>query len=88
MAIRHQNRTAQATSVSVEALHYSLSIEWDPRDEIYVVTVPELPGCRTHGATYAEAVAMAQDAIDGWATVVLEDGRELPVPSHYADRGW
>ena len=38
------------------AKHYSMVIQWDPRDDIYVVTVPELPGCRTHGKTYKKAV--------------------------------
>ena len=28
--------------------HYSMVIQWDSRDNIYVVTVPELPGCKTH----------------------------------------
>ncbi len=35
---------------------YSMNIQYDPVDRIYVVTVPELPGCRTHGKTYEEAV--------------------------------
>ncbi len=34
---------------------YSMNIQYDPIDHIYVVTVPELPGCRTHGKTYEEA---------------------------------
>lgn len=32
----------------------------------YVVTVPALPGCVTQGETYAEAVAMAQEVIEGF----------------------
>ena len=40
----------------MEHIHYSMVIEWDDRDDIFVVTVPELPGCRTHGKTYEEAV--------------------------------
>jgi predicted RNase H-like HicB family nuclease len=60
-------------------LHYSMIIEWDPQDQIYVVTVPELPGCRTHGRTYVEAVTQGQEAIEGW----LEDARTWghPIPS-------
>ena len=46
--------------------HYSMIIQWDPRDKIYVVTVPELPGCMTHGNTYEEAVKQGQDAIESW----------------------
>lgn len=47
-------------------MHYSMVIQWDPRDDIYVVTVPELEGCVTHGSTYEEAVRQGLDAIDTW----------------------
>jgi predicted RNase H-like HicB family nuclease len=63
-------------------LHYSMIIEWDPRDNIYVVTVPELPGCVTHGDTYAEAAAQGQDAIDTW--IMGEDPTTLPPPKFYS----
>ncbi len=36
-------------------IHYSMIIQWDSRDNIFVVRVPELPGCVTHGTTYEEA---------------------------------
>ena len=45
---------------------YSLMIEWSDEDGLYIVTVPELPGCRTHGATQVEAVEMGRDAIETW----------------------
>ncbi len=45
------------------ALRYSLVIAWSEPDHAFVVRVPELVGCVTHGATYEEAVAQAQDAI-------------------------
>ena len=32
--------------------HYSLEIIGDSDDKIYIVSVPELQGCRTHGKTY------------------------------------
>ncbi|HEY8601165.1 MAG TPA: type II toxin-antitoxin system HicB family antitoxin [Thermomicrobiales bacterium] len=86
-----EERATDASPVSLEALealHYSLVIEWDPRDAIYVVTVPELTGCRTHGETYAEAVANAQEAIASWVMVAREDGKALPDPKPYRDRGW
>jgi predicted RNase H-like HicB family nuclease len=37
-------------------VHYSMIIQWDSRDNIFVVRVPELPGCVMHGETYEEAV--------------------------------
>jgi predicted RNase H-like HicB family nuclease len=55
-------------------------IQWDKDDRIYVVTVPELPGCMTHGKTYEEAVRQGQDAIASWIMVAKELGRPVPLP--------
>ncbi len=35
---------------------YSMVIEWSDEDEASIVTVPELPGCVTHGETYEKAI--------------------------------
>ena len=59
---------------------YSMVIRWDPEDRIYVVTVPELPGCMSHGATYEEAARRGQEAIESWITSALADGEPLPAP--------
>ncbi len=67
-----------------EAKHYSMIIEWDPDDKIYVVTVPELPGCMTHGRTYEEAIQQGQDAIESWIMVAKELGRAIPAPKTFA----
>ncbi len=64
--------------------HYSLILEWDPDDRIYVVTVPELPGCQTHGKTLEEAVRQGRDAIESWVDVARELGRHVPQARHYA----
>lgn len=85
MVVQRHDEAVQAESVSAESLHYSLIVEWDPRDSIYVVTVPELPGCRTHGPTYVEAIRMAQEAIEVWITGAIEDGWELPAARHFTD---
>jgi predicted RNase H-like HicB family nuclease len=60
--------------------HYSMSIQWDTRDNIYVVSVPELPGCMTHGKTYEEAVRQGQDAIESWIMAALADNEPIPPP--------
>lgn len=59
---------------------YSTLIQWSDEDEAYIVTVPELPYCRTHGATYEEAVQQGQDAIDSWVWAVSESGHAVPAP--------
>lgn len=55
---------------------------WDDGDG-YTVTVPDLPGCVTQGATLADAILMAQDAASGWVLDELEDGNQVP-PAHQA----
>jgi len=64
--------------------HYSMIIQWDDEDQIYVVTVPELPGCRTHGHTYEEAVQQGQDAIESWIDDAIASNDPVPPPSMYA----
>lgn len=71
-----------------QPIRYSMVIEWDPRDDIFVVTVPELPGCRTHGATYEDAVQQGQDAIESWLGFTEEERRGAPAPRYYDDDRW
>ena len=59
---------------------YSMNIQYDPVDHIYVVTVPELPGCRTHGKTYEEAVRQGRDAIASWIDDARASGDPVPPP--------
>jgi len=66
--------------------HYSMVIEWSDEDKLYIVTVPELPGCRTHGATYEEAARQGQDAMESWVDAAREDGDRLPAPRDFAER--
>lgn len=47
----------------------------------YSVYVPDIPGCNTQGDTMSEASDMAFDAIGLCISVMLDDGKEIPVPS-------
>ncbi len=60
--------------------HYSMVIEWSEEDKAYIVTVPELPSCRTHGATYEDAVRQGQDAIASWIAACKASGPPIPRP--------
>ena len=60
--------------------HYSMRIEWSDEDDAYIVTVPELPGCVTHGETYEKVVQQGQDAIDSWLDDQCASGRPIPSP--------
>jgi antitoxin HicB len=44
----------------------------------YVVEVPALQGCVTYGHTLSEALLMVEDAIEGYLSVLQEDGDPLP----------
>ena len=63
-----------------EIKHYSMLIEWDAEDKIYIVTVPELDGCVTHGHSYEDAIRQGQDAIESWILVAKELNRPVPPP--------
>lgn len=64
----------------MKAEHYSMNLKWSNRDQAYIVTVPELPGCKTHGETYQEAVMMGVEAIEGWIEDALKHGETIPEP--------
>ena len=57
--------------------HYSMNIQWDPEDNIYIVSIPELK-VRTHGKTYEEAVKNAQEVIELCLEVAAQEGRPVP----------
>ncbi len=59
---------------------YKLEILYSPEDEAYLVNVPELPGCKTHGATQAEAMKMGYEAIEVYLESLAEEGKPLPIP--------
>jgi predicted RNase H-like HicB family nuclease len=55
-------------------------IRWDSRSDIFVVSVPELPGYMTHGKTYEEAVKQDKDALESWIMAALANNEPLSVP--------
>jgi predicted RNase H-like HicB family nuclease len=67
-----------------EARRYSLVIEWSPRDDAFLVRVPEIPGLQTHGATHEEAVEMGLEAIAVWLDGLRATGQPVPEPRYAA----
>ena len=62
---------------------YTMLIQWSDEDGVYVVTVPELPGCRTHGSSYEEAARQGREAIEGWIADARAWGDEVPSPRRF-----
>ena len=50
----------------------------------YLATVPELPGCKSDGATPQEALDNVYDAIGCWMEAAREMGRSVPMPKRAA----
>jgi predicted RNase H-like HicB family nuclease len=42
---------------------YAMVIEWSDEDQLFLVSIPDFPGARTHGRTRAEAAAMGEEVI-------------------------
>jgi len=59
---------------------YEMIIYWDKTDNIYVVDVPELPGCMAHGKSKKEALENAGKAVAFWLKTAKEDGIQIPEP--------
>jgi DNA-binding transcriptional regulator YiaG len=63
-----------------EAGRYAIVIEWSTENDAFIVSVPDMPGFHTHGATREEAATMGDDLI---ATLLLADrelGNQIPSP--------
>lgn len=65
------------------ALPYAIELVRDEDEEGntgFVAEVEELPGCLSQGATPEEAIHNVFNAMEGWLSVALEDGRPIPEP--------
>ena len=61
---------------------YQLFMYWNEEDQIFVVEVPELPGCMAHGKTQVSALENIQEAIQLWIDTAQEFSDPVPVPRY------
>ena len=59
---------------------YRLELNWSPEDKVFIARVPELEGCITHGDSYEEALAMAEEAIEAYIESLRKHGERIPEP--------
>lgn len=64
-------------------MKYSVFIQFDEKNQIYVASIPELPGCKAHGVTKEKALEELEIACDLWIETAKEIGREIPEPTYY-----
>lgn len=65
------------------AYRYALVTWYSEEDGMYLVRVPELPGCMADGETIEEATQAAQVAIQMWIETARKLGRQVPQPIRY-----
>jgi len=61
-------------------IEYAIQMTWSPEAKVYVVRIPELPGCSTHGSTQEEALEMAKEAIAGYIESLQKNNEPIPQP--------
>ncbi len=59
---------------------YEVILYWSAEDGAFIAEVPELAGCASDGATYAEALANVEVVIQEWLETARELGRPIPEP--------
>jgi len=65
-------------------VQYSVLIQFDTVDKIYVASVPELEGCMAHGDTREEAMKEIQLAMELHLDVMRDMGMIVPEPLTHA----
>ena len=64
---------------------YSIFMQYDPQDNIFVASIPELPGCMAHGETKEDALKEIEIAKELWIETALEDDLPIPEPALITD---
>lgn len=59
---------------------YEIIIYWSSEDDAFIAEVPELAGCKSHGATQEEALENAKQAVQLWIDTAKEFGDPIPEP--------
>ncbi len=63
-----------------DAIKYEIIMYWSKEDDVFIVEVPELPGCMADGRDYEEAVRNALVVIKEWIETAREHGKKIPEP--------
>lgn len=65
---------------------YSVYIQYDDVDKIYIASIPELQGCMAHGKTKEQALKELEIACELWIETAKESGQEIPKPALYTEK--
>ena len=63
---------------------HTVIVQWSDEDQCFVVSLPEWGEfCHTHGETYEEAIANAQEVLEMLIEGTIDRGEELPMPQQF-----
>ena len=75
---RHGTEMTQDDFAAVRP--YAMVIEWSDVAQKFIVTVPDLRGCRTAGVTREEAARNGEEAIASMLAAFADSGVQRPEP--------
>lgn len=61
-------------------MKYMTNIYWSDEDECFIATVPQLPGCVSHGDTIEDAASNITTATRLWLASAQQHGDPIPEP--------
>lgn len=61
-------------------MNYCIIMKYSAKENCYIVTVPDLPGCMADGESPNEAYENAKIVIREWIETARADGRPIPEP--------
>ena len=62
-------------------MQYTILIQYDNIDCIYIASIPELQGCIAHGSTPEEALREVSDVYEMWIEEARLLGKDIPAPA-------
>jgi predicted RNase H-like HicB family nuclease len=67
-----------------EASRYRLVIQWSDEDGLFLVSLPEFGGIRTHATTITGAAERGVELAAEWIDSLRQTGRPVPAPQSLA----
>lgn len=62
-------------------MNYCIVMKYSTKENCYIVTVPDLPGCMADGRTPTEAYENVKNVITEWIDTARAAGRTIPEAS-------
>ena len=62
-------------------MKYCIMMKYSAKENCYIVTVPDLPGCMADGNTPNEAYENIKTVIEEYIETAHMEGRKIPKPS-------